>query len=83
MPPHSLMGVTKAKGKTALFQEGFAISGKEFRSRQSVGGWAGVAGLRFRTSHPCVASFGIMTEHRSHRLAPFAFWFSRHADKLG
>jgi hypothetical protein len=29
--------VTTPKGKTALFQEGFASSGKEFRSRQSVG----------------------------------------------
>ena len=29
--------LTKPKGRTALFQEGFAISGKEFRSRQSVG----------------------------------------------
>jgi hypothetical protein len=35
--PSSLMGVSKAKGRTALFQEGFATSGKEFRSRQSVG----------------------------------------------
>ena len=27
------------KGKPALFQGGFAISGKVFRSRQSVWGW--------------------------------------------
>jgi hypothetical protein len=33
-----------------LFQEGFAISGKEFRSRQSVGRWAGAAGLRSRAA---------------------------------
>jgi hypothetical protein len=44
------MGVTKAKGRTALFQEGFAISGKEFRSRQSVGRWAGAARLRSRAA---------------------------------
>jgi hypothetical protein len=30
-----------SKNKTAMFQERFAISDKEFRSRQSVGGWAG------------------------------------------
>ncbi len=46
--PHSLMGVTEAKGRTALFREGFAVSGKEFRSRQSVGRRAGVVGLRSR-----------------------------------
>src|SRR4029077_21038226 len=34
-----------AEGKTALFQEGFTISGKAFRSRQSVWGvgWRGGA----------------------------------------
>jgi hypothetical protein len=54
--PSSLMGVTKAKGRTALFQEGFAISGKEFRSRQSVGRWAGAAGLRSRAATFMAAS---------------------------
>jgi len=35
------MGVKLSqKDTTALFQEGFAISGKEFRSRNSVGGCA-------------------------------------------
>ena len=28
-----------------MFQERFAVSGKEFRSRQSVGRWAGVASV--------------------------------------
>ena len=28
-----------------MFQEGFAVSGKEFRSRQSVGRWARVASV--------------------------------------
>jgi hypothetical protein len=50
--PHSLMGVTEAKGRTALFQEGFAVSGKEFRSRQSVGRRASVAALRSRAYGP-------------------------------
>ena len=35
-----------------MFQEGFAISGKEFRSRQSVGVGLGVAGLRSSLTPP-------------------------------
>jgi hypothetical protein len=41
----SFMGVTHADARTALFQDGFAVSGKEFRSRQSVERWAGAASV--------------------------------------
>jgi hypothetical protein len=39
--PLSLIGVeVQQKGKRASFQEGFVVSGNEFRSRQCVGaGW--------------------------------------------
>jgi hypothetical protein len=43
-------GVTYFNHRTALFQEGFAVSGKEFRSRQSVGRWVGVPEVRSRAA---------------------------------
>jgi hypothetical protein len=54
--PSSLMGLTNENSRTPLFQEGFAISGKEFRSRQSVGRWAGAAVLRSRFFKPMSAT---------------------------
>ena len=59
---HSFMGVRfKPEGKTALFQEGFAISGKEFRSRQSVRGlgWRGGATVS-RLNAPSVRAGGFL-----------------------
>jgi hypothetical protein len=75
------------KGKTALFQEGFAISGKEFRSPQSVGGLGWRGGLRSRVSlfEPrltcCEVDFGSMNlclQKLCQR--SMTLWLTRHPD---